>query len=141
MVALYGTIVPWKILIFLESIQVEAAKIHVITGLRKKSSKKKTLYQELGWDLLNTIRDQQKFLVFDIYKAHRLQYLPPIFRIFFYPSIPQHVVTTSKTLTILIFLCHNWEQFHIWNSYLPSSIKFWNSYLLKYNPCLLDCFF
>lgn len=74
---------------------------------------KKTLYQELGLDLLNTIRDQQKFLVFDIYKAHRLQYLPPIFRIYFYPSIPQHMVTTSETMTSLIFQCHNREQFHL----------------------------
>lgn len=102
----------------LEDIQVEAARI--ITGLRCNSSRTK-LYDELGWDLLQTRRKIHKLiLLFKIINGLSPQYLyellepyrPPVHTYNLRTSYAQFKIPQIRTTSYM-------------DSFFPSTVKQW----------------
>ena len=95
----------------LEDLQVEAARI--ITGLGHNSSRSK-LYDELGWDLLSTMRTiHKRILLYKIINGFAPQYLCDLLEPF-HPRSHQYnlrnnnnfILTQIKTTSYMEFVFH-----------------------------------
>ena len=107
----------------LENLQLEAARI--VTGGNKLSSKQ-LLYEETGWETLQSRRNKHKLNKFhEMFHKNAPDYLNSLVPL---PIAERHNYNTRQTNDIVNINCRT---SYYQNSFLPSSVKLWNNLPLE----------